>query len=702
MRISVSKAIAALALIAVASLIAIALLADAGSASAQIDERRVLATTAANMPPVVSADVRRETRGTGDDAAQVPVIELSSISEDRQHESDPNADDVKVIHDFTGYFSDPDNQTLSFSLRGAPSGVFRLVTNTAKLIQVGDIEYDNIDAGDADNVHTAGVDANDDGDFDDNGDTKPVLQYVFSVVASDGSAEALIEVTLPITEGEIVDWTEGLEFNAAENNPAGYEVGKVIIQEYRTSTTLTSGYDLINDGSQNPLIPTGRVDVNGRPLMARLFKIDDDGDLTIPVAGALDYEPKDTYILVVEAGPARQSDKTIGVVTVNVTDVNEAPVFGASFDDDGDFETPTSAPEYIARLYEGADLGDVVFVHDGVNHETQGNPVRAADQDNGQTVTLAYSLVDGANTAFTGPFAINKNAAGRPVIRVTGALNADVKSSYSLFIRVTDSGGLSADAPLTITVRGLNENITPTPTRTAATPTPTRTPRVAATPTPTTTPARVSQDVLRRVGALEQLLATLQTLIQSLQGVIAAQDSRIAAQDSRIAAQDDKIAAQDGRIAALESQIAAAATITPTPPPTATPSPTPTATPEPTAAAASACVQTIGAGSVSGSWTSACLTANPTHGNTYYARFYTFTLDAAADVSIALTSDKPPYLYLLAGAGTAGDVLRQAGGNNQTSIAITDTLQAGSYTIEASTWQPKTLGDFTLTLTARQ
>ena len=191
-------------------------------------------------------------------------------------------------------------------------------------------------------------------------------------------------------------------------------------------------------------------------------------------------------------------------------------------------------------------------------------------------------------------------------------------------------------------------------------------------------------------------MARLQTLIQSLQGVIAAQDSRIAAQN-------DKIAAQDGRIAALEAQVAAGAlTPTSTPQPTATPSPTPSATAEPTAAAASACVQAMRPGSVSGSWSSACLTANPTHGNTYYARFYTFTLDEAADVTITLRSDKPPYLYLLAGAGTSGDVLGQAGGDGQTSVAITDTLRAGSYTIEASTWQPKTLGDFTLTLSARE
>ena len=428
-----------------------------------------LTITAANMPPAVSDDLDRETRGTGDDAVETPVIELPTISEDRAAEEDADADDVKVIHDFTGYFSDPDNQALSYSLRGAPAGVFRLVTGTAKLIQVGDIEYDDIDADDDDNVHTKAVDANNDGDFDDDGDTKQVLQYVFSVVASDGSAEGLIEVTIPITEGEVRDQDEGIEFAVAENNPAEYEVGKVVIEQ-PAGTPLTTGYSIRTDGSQNP--PRG-VDANndgdyadaGDTAPAPLFAIDADGDLTIAVANALDYEDKDTYILVIEAGP--EGSKTIGVVTVNVTDVNEKPVFGASFDaaNDDAFTAPDAAPEYIARLDEGADLGDVVAAHSGANHETRGDPVSAADQDAGQTATLAYSLVedadddaDTAKTAFTGPFAIAKNAAGMPVITVTGALDAEVKNSYDLFIRVTDSGGESADAPLTVTVRGVNEN----------------------------------------------------------------------------------------------------------------------------------------------------------------------------------------------------------------------------------------------------
>ena len=484
---------------------------------------------------------------------------------------------------------------------------------------------------------------------------------------------------------------EGIGFCIEENNPADYAVGKVVI-ETSGGSALTEGYDIREDGSQNP--PRGGVDANndgdytdaGDTAQVPLFAIDAaSGVLTIAVANALDYEDKDTYILVVEAGPAPgQSYKTIGVVTVNVTDVNEPPFFVRH---DIDRMTAENRADYcgrgmsefrltnpsIIRINENAAIGSAIADYDACDPEG----------DN-----LSFLLRNSSDSAY---FDIHSRTGQLSVDR---SLDYELKSAYTIEVEVWDSEFVHRITQR-IRLNDIAEPVTPTPTRTAATPTPTRTPRAAATPTPTTTPARVSQDVLRRVGALEQLLATLQTLIQSLQGVIAAQDSRITAQD-------DKIAAQDGRIAALESQLAAAATITPTPSPTATPSPTPTATPEPTAAAASACVQAIGPGAVSGRWTSACLTANPTHGNTYYARFYTFTLDAAADVTIALTSDKPPYLYLLAGAGTAGEVLRQAGGNDQTSVAITDALQAGSYTIEASTWQPKTLGDFTLTLTARQ
>ena len=149
-----------------------------------------------------------------------------------------------------------------------------------------------------------------------------------------------------------------------------------------------------------------------------------------------------------------------------------------------------------------------------------------------------------------------------------------------------------------------------------------------------------------------------------------------------------------------------------TPTPTATPAivieptpttPTPTATPTSVVAATDdPCIESLsGNGSANGSWTSTCLTANPPNAFDYYARFYTFTLDAASDVTITLSSDATaPYLYLLDGAGTAGSIKRETGAANANVATITETLQPGSYTIEATTYYAATPGAFTLAFEA--
>ena len=244
---------------------------------------------------------------------------------------------------------------------------------------------------------------------------------------------------------------------------------------------------------------------------------------------------------------------------------------------------------------------------------------------------------------------------------------------------------------------------TPTATsapRTTATPTPTATsvpsapPTPVATPTPTPTSA-ASNAVMNRLTALETQVAEIPVLRQ-------------------------QIAAMATRIARLEGG-SAIAPPTPTHTPTATPiiitgatpSPTPTsvagATPSPTAtrvagtSGGNACVTRLaGSASVTGSWSGACLSANsPPNDETYYSRFYTFTLDAAARVTITLSSaTAAPYLYLLDGAGTDGAV-RLSNGDVATSVAITANLPPGAYTIEASTWYSETYGDFTLELEIR-
>ena len=234
---------------------------------------------------------------------------------------------------------------------------------------------------------------------------------------------------------------------------------------------------------------------------------------------------------------------------------------------------------------------------------------------------------------------------------------------------------------------------TPTPTATSAplaiaTPTPTATsvPGGRATPVATLTPTATSvasSDVMDRLTALERQVAEIPDLRR------------------RVA----EIPYLKNQIAVLATKVARlAATVTPTP--TATParaidaSPTPSPTPTSVAGTSATCVERLaGNGRVNGRWAHGCLTANSPDSRTYYARFYTFTLYAASEVTITLASvDATPYLFLLEGEGTGGEVKRENGVADADSVTITAVLQAGAYTIEASTYSAETGGDFRLEL----
>ena len=105
-------------------------------------------------------------------------------------------------------------------------------------------------------------------------------------------------------------------------------------------------------------------------------------------------------------------------------------------------------------------------------------------------------------------------------------------------------------------------------------------------------------------------------------------------------------------------------------------------------------------GTLNGVWAPGCLAANPpVNDRDYYARFYTFILDAASEITITLSStDTAPYLYLLNGAGKGGGIERETGSANASVATMTVPLQPGSYTIEATTYYSETAGDFTLEL----
>ena len=103
-------------------------------------------------------------------------------------------------------------------------------------------------------------------------------------------------------------------------------------------------------------------------------------------------------------------------------------------------------------------------------------------------------------------------------------------------------------------------------------------------------------------------------------------------------------------------------------------------------------------GASSGEWSAGCQSAVLERG---YSQYYTFALEETTQLTIDLESTVDPYLFLRAGEARSGDSLYQnddveAGAN--TNSRITATLEAGTYTIEATTYSVGEVGNFTLTM----
>lgn len=138
------------------------------------------------------------------------------------------------------------------------------------------------------------------------------------------------------------------------------------------------------------------------------------------------------------------------------------------------------------------------------------------------------------------------------------------------------------------------------------------------------------------------------------------------------------------------------ATYTPTATNTRRPgdTPMPTDTPTPTRTSAPTgmpdCINTLSSdGSISGTWTSACVSTHRTYAGVHYARYYTFSLTQTSTATITLSSSTDPYLFLLKGSGKNGEVEERNDDINWPSdhdSRISRRLNAGDYTIEATTF----------------
>ncbi len=279
---------------------------------------------------------------------------------------------------------------------------------------------------------------------------------------------------------------------------------------------------------------------------------------------------------------------------------------------------------------------------------------------------LAFSLRQSTDSAL---FAIDSSSG---VLSINGRLDYETRTSYSLEIDVVDTA--YGHDQILVTIRlDVNDAV--------------------STPTPSATPEGVSAKLNaleERQEAMQASLGIVQRLAQTLTALI-----------DRLVVRVDAL--ERGYHPTVTPSPTSLPTLTPTPTrvpgstpvPTAEPTATPTLTPTPTLA--SACIGKIGLGWLTGTWNADCLsdkTPPTAKAGTRYARFYTFTLDAPATVtvSIASTDVANAYLYLLEGVGNDGAVV------NRDDTRISEQLPTGAYTIEATTYNLQTVGSFTLTM----
>lgn len=366
-----------------------------------------------------------------------------------------NTSTTAVLLDLNGQATDPDRNTLSytveakdgsdgedafddfFSFPTAAGAAGRYQLTLKKQVNYEDTDYDDDD-------NDGATDAQ-----------KNAVRWTLVVTVSDGSREDSQEITVTVTDSAEVTPTTGLMFSVDENAADGQEVtvGTVRIRP-------TGANDLLTGYALNP-------DADGDDK----FEITDAGVLTIVEDSDLDYETTPTYLLVVTSGTHLRT------VTVNINDVNEAPVF-----DIGDNRPPvgTATPTpvdddndahlYKAKVSESADVGDTVIYGATTEDPTAtdfdpSNSKRGIIDPDGDTLT--YSLVaanaNGTITspevAFSGPFAIN---ASTGAITVSGRLDAEAAGGdeYVLHVKATDDDATNAlfdTVKLTITVDNTNE-----------------------------------------------------------------------------------------------------------------------------------------------------------------------------------------------------------------------------------------------------
>ena len=164
------------------------------------------------------------------------------------------------------------------------------------------------------------------------------------------------------------------------------------------------------------------------------FSVDNMGQIMVVSGTKLDYEGKRTYMVTVTATDPLGASSSIPV-TIEVTNVDETP------------EIMRAPDANVAPEFADSEDGARSVAENTVAGNDIGNPVAASDA-NGGALTYALSGTD------TASFAIDS---GTGQLMTSAALDYETKSTYSVTVTASDSGGLSDSIDVTITVTNVDE-----------------------------------------------------------------------------------------------------------------------------------------------------------------------------------------------------------------------------------------------------
>ncbi|XP_076758983.1 cadherin 89D [Xylocopa sonorina] len=204
--------------------------------------------------------------------------------------------------------------------------------------------------------------------------------------------------------------TAPLVFHAKENVPGAY-IGQVLPQNSTGASTAGTRFFIVNQQD----VPD--------------ISITEDGALYAP--RGLDREARQNYSITVIA----ESQRGVGVFQVSVIVIDEndhAPVF--------------TMPQYDGRILENSPAGTKVNLS---------IPIAATDKDEGVNQNFAFSLHGEGSELFR----IHPTTG---VVYFEGiddrTLDREAKANYSFTIVAKDSGGLTSEAGLRVTVVDVNDN----------------------------------------------------------------------------------------------------------------------------------------------------------------------------------------------------------------------------------------------------